>query len=499
MPNTRVIRIQPSDDATMEEGIAQIQREMRLPSAFPAVVEAAATQAAANPRLPDLDRTDIPFVTIDPPGSMDLDQAMWLERAASGYRVHYAIADVAAFVTAGDAVDVEANRRGETLYGGSSTIPLHPTILCENAASLLPDVVRPSILWTIDLDAQGEIAAIDVRRARVKSRAKLDYPSVQKSIDAGTADPIWSVLREIGQLRQALEKARGGVSLSLPDAEIGCTDGQWDLEYRISLDVEDWNAQISLLTGMAAAKLMVQGRVGVLRTLPPPDAASIDRLRLTAQALAIAWPRGQPYPDFIRALDASQPKHIAMMMACTMVLRGAGYAAFDGELPAQPMHSAIAAEYAHVTAPMRRLVDRYANEVCVALCSQQPVPDWTRSALPGLPVAMQDADRAAHRYERAIIDLAEAVILAPRVGETFAGAIVEVSHAGFHGSSGRDRSGRDHPSNDAAHNGIVMLRDPAIEAPVASNAELPLGGEVAVKLVQADPARRTTRFLVVGP
>ncbi|HTA63912.1 MAG TPA: RNB domain-containing ribonuclease, partial [Xanthomonadaceae bacterium] len=270
MPNTRVIRIQPSDDATLDQGIAQIQREMRLPTAFPPEVETAATQAAANPRLPELDRTDIALVTIDPPGSMDLDQAMWLERSTGGgFRVYYALADVAAFVSAGDAIDIEANQRGETLYGGSSTIPLLPVVLCENAASLLPDQLRPSILWTIDLDAQGEIGAIDVRRARVRSRLKCDYPSVQQALDAGTADPVWSVLREIGQLRQTLEKQRGGISLSLPDAEIGCTDGQWDLEYRVSLPIEDWNAQISLLTGMAAAKLMVQGKVGVLRTLPP--------------------------------------------------------------------------------------------------------------------------------------------------------------------------------------------------------------------------------------
>jgi len=490
MPNSRVIRIQPSDDATMERGIAQIRREMRLPGAFPPDVEAAAAKAAANPRLPELDRTDIPLVTIDPPGSMDLDQAMWLERNGEGYRVHYALADVAAFVTAGDAVDAEAHRRGETLYGGRSTIPLHPTVLCENAASLLPDQVRPSILWTIDLDAAGGIATIDVRRARVRSRQKCGYPTVQQALDAGSADPVWSLLREIGRKRQALEKARGGVSLSLPDAEIGCTDGQWELEYRTSLPVEDWNAQISLLTGMAAAKLMVEAKVGLLRTLPPPDEGSIARLRLTAQALHIPWPRGQSYPHFIRTLDPMQDRHVAMMMACTTVLRGAGYAAFDGALPAQPLHSAIAAEYAHVTAPMRRLADRHANEVCVALCAGAPVPDWARSALPGLPATMDASGRLAHRFERAIIDLAEAVILAPRVGETFAGAIIEVARGGPGDRNARGAS--------AAHAGIVMLRDPAIEARVTSADELPLGEEVAVRLVHADPARRVVEFAAAG-
>ncbi len=498
MPTARILRTPSSDDSTLDDGVAQIVRELQLPTSFPPEVEAAAAQAAANPRLPDLDRTDIALITIDPPGSMDLDQALFLERSASGYRVYYAIADVAAFVVAGDAIDIEANRRGETLYGATSTIPLHPKSLCEGAASLLPDQLRPAIFWTIDLDANGEIAAIDVRRARVKSRAKCDYASVQQGIDAGISDPMWDVLREIGGLRQQLEQKRGGVNLALPAVEINNVDGQWSLAYRVNHPVEDWNAQISLLTGLAAARLMVQGKVGILRTLPPPDPQSIARLRLTAQALDIAWPDALSYPDFIRSLDPASPKHVAMMMACTTVLRGAGYAAFNGSLPAQPLHSAIAAEYAHVTAPMRRLVDRYASEACVALCAQQPVPQWTLDALPGLPATMDASDRRAHTFERAVIDLAEAVILAPHIGESFDGAIVEVMRTS-QGYGGAGRAPRNAGSNGGdSRSGIVMLRAPAIEARVTSSSELQLGADVTVKLVEADPSRRSTRFALEG-
>ena len=101
---TRRLRIQPSSDQ-LEQGIAAIKAELQLPLAFPPEVEAAAAQAAANPRMPTLDRTDIALITIDPPGAMDLDQAMFVERREGGYRVHYAIADVAAFVASADPVD----------------------------------------------------------------------------------------------------------------------------------------------------------------------------------------------------------------------------------------------------------------------------------------------------------------------------------------------------------------------------------------------------------
>ena len=132
-------------------------------------------EAAAAPRLPDLDRTDMPFVTIDPASARDLDQALHIERDGDGYVVHYAIADLTAFITPGDPVDVEANRRGETLYGADSKIPLHPPVISEDAGSLLPDQVRPALVWTIQVDATGEGTDVDVERARVRSRAKLDY------------------------------------------------------------------------------------------------------------------------------------------------------------------------------------------------------------------------------------------------------------------------------------------------------------------------------------
>lgn len=475
MPITRRIRIDQDQDSTLTAGIAGIKREFKLPLAFPPEVEAAAAKAAASPRMPAADRTNIALITLDPPDSMDLDQAMFVERSGTGYRVYYAIADVAAFVIAGDPIDIEANRRGETLYGASDKIPLHPTVLSENAASLLPDQIRPALLWTIELDATGEGTSVDVIRACVKSRAKLNYASVQASIDAGTAEPMWSILRELGEKRAQREQRLGGINLPLPEQEISCVNGQWTVAFHPRHAVENWNEQVSLLTGMAAAHVMVTAKVGVLRTLPKPDPDAIERLRRTAAALAIDWPAAQSYPDFIRSLDPAQSRHVAMMVACTTVLRGAGYAAFNGNLPEQPMHWALAAEYAHATAPLRRLVDRYVGEVCVALCASQPVPAWALVALPGLPATMQAADHRASRFQHAVIDLTEAVTLAPRIGEVFDGAIVEL----------------------AANNpeqGVVMVRDPAIEAQVNSGAALTLGTSVKVKLVTADPDTRSTRF-----
>jgi exoribonuclease R len=279
----------------------------------------------------------------------------------------------------------------------------------------------------------------------------------------------------VGPKREQREKDRGGVSLQIPEQEIVPPTGAdgWRLAFRAPLPVEGWNAQISLLTGMAAAHLMLYGQVGILRTMPPADQESLRRLRQTAKALKISWPSELDYPEFVRSLDPSRPADAAMINACTVLFRGAGYRAFSGGVPEDVEHAALAIDYAHVTAPLRRLVDRYAGEVCVALCAGRPVPNWVLRGLDGLPDEMAGADRRARKYERAIIDLMEVVLLHDRVGETFPGTVVEVD---------RNR-----------HRGVVVLAEPAVEATVRGD-DLPLGHQIQVRLVSADSASGAATF-----
>jgi len=475
MPSNLVVRVKESSDA-LRDALREVERELDLPDEFPADVQEAAEAAAAAPRLPELDRTDLAFITIDPEGSMDLDQAVHIAREGTGFVVHYAIADVAAFVRPGDPVDVESHARGETLYGADTRIPLHPPALSEGAASLLPDQTRPALLWSITLDQAGTPTEVKVERALVRSRERTSYDVAQAELDDGTAGEVLQLLREVGELREQQERDRGGISLPLPEQEIDVTaDDEFRLELRRQQPVELWNAQISLLTGMCAARLMIDGRVGLLRTLPPADPRDVERLRRVAMGLGIEWPEDASYAAFIRTLDTSRPAHQAMVVACTRLLRGSGYAAFDGEVPAAHEHSAIAAPYAHVTAPLRRLGDRYAGEVCVALCAGEPVPDWVLTALPDLPKTLEESGRRAGSYQRAVLDVIEAGLLAHRVGEEFAGVITSVHE-------------------DDRRKGVVVLSEIGVEAPVTGAGDLPLGTEVRVTLESADLATRKVAF-----
>ncbi|MGH8873068.1 MAG: RNB domain-containing ribonuclease [Acidimicrobiia bacterium] len=457
-------------DSTVEAGFDSIRAEMGIRPAFPRQVMDEAEQS--DPRPPESDLTGIPFVTIDPPGSRDLDQALHLERRRGGFRVRYAIADVAAFVPIGGRVDEEARHRGLTLYGPDRRTLLYPTTLSEGKASLLPDQDRPAMVWEIDLDGDGEIVEGRVSRALVRSREQLTYDQVQGQLDAASAPAPLRLLAEVGRLRQLLEEERGAITLPIPEQQVVHEDGGWALEYRAPLPVEDWNAQISLLTGILAARFMVEGGVGVLRTLPPAPRFRVDRLRRVAKALDIAWPGDIAYPDLIRSLDARLPAHAAFLAEATDLFSGAGYQVLgDGEEP-HP-HAALATLYAHTTAPLRRLVDRYVGETCLALSQGSEVPGPVAEALAPLPEIMAQADSLAGRYEAACVNLVEAAVLANRVGEVFAGLVVDVH--------------RERPR------GEVQLRRPAVHARIDGE-DVDLGEELLVRLVEASVPTRLVRF-----
>lgn len=467
----------PVVPAQIQAGLQRLRDALAVPAEFPPDVLAEAEQAAKAPRPADrADRTDIELVTIDPEGSMDLDQAVHIAKNGAGYTVHYAIADVAAWVEPGGPIDAEAHRRGQTFYAPDQRATLHPPALSESAASLLADGhPRPALLWTIELDADGSQTSARVERSLVTSRARLSYNEVQHDLDAGTATDSLHLLEIVGRLRQVLEAARGGVSLDTPEQEITADGDDWRLEFRAALPVEGWNAQISLLTGAAAAEMMIAGKVGILRTLPPAEQWGIDKLRHAAKGLHIPWPSSMSYPEFIRTLKPTVPAHLAMMNASTVLFRGAAYTPFDGALPTTNLvHGALAMRYAHATAPLRRLVDRYVGETCVALSAGVAVPDWVRSELPGLPKVMAESDQRAKKYERGVVDLLEALVLSTRIGQTFTGTVVEI-----------DRDGTD---------GVLILTDPAVEARVTGSVKL--GEEITVRLVAADTTAGTVQFAV---
>lgn len=462
----------------------RLRAELDVTADFPDEVLAEAAAAIDRHAADRADRRDLELVTVDPPGSLDLDQAVRVTADADGFEVHYAIADVAALVQPGGAVDAESRRRGETLYFPDGNVPLHPRTLSEGAGSLLAGQDRPAVLWTVRVAADGEVLEAAVQRALVCSRARLDYAGVTADAAAGRLHPAIAALPGFGATRRRWALERGAVELELPDQEVVANDDPaagraWTLRLAPSTPADTWNAQVSLLIGRCAGTMMRAAGTGLFRTLPSASAEAVGELRAVAEHLRVPWPAGATPGQFLAGLPQEAPSTLALMSAGAKLMRGAGYRAVaPGDPPvddADLVHAAVGGLYGHVTAPLRRLADRFATEVCLAASAGTAVPDWTVEALPALGKIMSRADAAGATAARRSIDLAEAVVLADQLGARFEATVL------------RDPTDRKQAE--------IFIDTPAIIAPCAPAPAA--GSRCTVAVTAADPAAGTVAFAAV--
>jgi VacB/RNase II family 3'-5' exoribonuclease len=447
----------------LADGLAAIRLQYQVPAAFPPEVEAAAQAAAKRALTAHADRTALPFVTLDPATSTDLDQAFAIEPAGADLLLHYAIADVAWFVDDGDAIDTEAWHRGETLYLPDGKAGLYPRVLSEGAASLLPDGERPAIIFTVRVAPDGAAKIDEVERARIRSRAKLAYDSVRDT-------DLPSDFAELSRRIAAAETRRGAARVDPPEQEVAAgADGRLALAFRPRLESEARNAAMSLATNLAVADLLQAHHTGLFRIMPEPDAAAVARLRHAAVAFGIIWPAETTLQQLEPTLDPADPRQAAFMLAIRRAGNGASYAPYhDGQVP---WHAAMAATYAQATAPLRRLADRYVVRAALAVANGEAVPDAVTDAFQRLPKVMARADMLSGQIDRAVIDLAEAVMLQGREGETFAAVATDLDDRGTQ----------------------VQLRDLPIVARIPANGFAP-GQPITLKLTSADPENRHITF-----
>lgn len=449
----------------LRDHVGAIRAELGLSDTFPAGVEQAAGMAARRSIGPEhVDRTDVEFVTLDPPESTDLDQAFTIERGSGDdLLLRYAIADVGWFVRPGDPVDAEAWRRGVTVYLPDGKVPLYPAVLSEQAASLLPGGPRPAVVFMVRVGAGGEASLDGVERALVRSRAKLGYETV-------TLGELPAGFDELSRRMKLAEDRRGAGRVEFPEQEVEpAGDDGYRLVLRPRLGSEESNAAMSLATNMAVADALHSAATGLYRVMEAPSERSVRALRLTAEAVGLEWPAAQSLEVFERSLSTSDPRAAAFLLA---VRRAGGAASYEPyRAGAEPWHAAMAARYAHATAPLRRLADRYVVEAALAVASGASPTDEVEEAFSRLPAAMADGERLANRAERMALDLVEALVLHGREGEQFEAVVVDEAGEGVQ----------------------IQLRDLAVLARVAARGVNP-GDDLTVRLVEADPTRRLVRF-----
>jgi len=450
-------------DGALSRGLADIRVQFGVQTSFPANVSADANVAAVRPTSGHLDWTDRSFVTLDPESSTDLDQAFSIEREGSDLILHYAIADVAWFVSASDALDREAWARGTTIYMPDEKASLYPGRLSEGAASLLPNVERPSVVFTVRIDQAGKSSLDGAVRAIISSRAKLAYETVRPA-------DLPSDFAELSRRIEQAEDARGAARVDAPEQELVVdTAGHFSLDFRPQLEAETQNASLSLAANLAIADALLAHRTGLFRVMAEPDERALNRLRHTAKALGLVWQKDLPLKQFERGLDNVNPRYAAFQIAVRRAGPRASYAPYKSGMV--PWHSAMAATYAHATAPLRRLADRYVIEAALQVANGQAVSEELSVIFQRLPAVMAKAEERADQIDRATLDLAEAVVLEGREGSRFNAVVTDVDERGAR----------------------IQLSDPAVIARVDGKGAMP-GDAIAVELVNVDVAHRQVRF-----
>ena len=450
----------------LAEGLEAIRTQFQLPAAFPPAAEAEAEVVAR--RRPDqhADRTALPFVTLDPAQSRDLDQAFAIESSGSDLILHYAIADVGWFVPNGGAMDAEAWIRGTSQYLPDGKAPLYPPALSEGAASLLPDGDRPAIIFTVRVDQAGAARLDGVERALIRSRAKLAY-------ETATEQELPTDFAELARRIEAAERERGGARVEPPEQEVVQDNGCYRLRFRPQSWAEQRNAAMSLATNLAVADALLAAHTGLFRIMDEPMEWAVRRLHHTAKALGIDWPKKEPLQQLEHRLDPEDHDQAALMIAIRRASPGAAYQPYrDG---VKPWHAAVAATYAHATAPLRRLADRFVVETALAIANGRPVPEAAQAAFELLPAVMAKADALGGQINRAVIDLAEAVALQGREGERFQAVVTDVDQRGAR----------------------IQICSPPVVARLKDK-ELVPGQDLPVRLDSTDPTTRTVHFSALG-
>jgi len=203
--------------------------------------------------------------------------------------------------------------------------------------------------------------------------------------------------------------------------------------------------------------------------MPEPDERFTWRLRHSAKALGLDWPKHEPLKQFELGLDGADPRHAAFMTAVRRAGPGASYAPYqDGVVP---WHSAMAATYAHATAPLRRLADRYVIEAALQIAGGRTVSEELNAAFQRLPAVMAKGEGKAGQVGRAVLDLAEAVVLQGREGSRFDAVVTDVDERGTR----------------------IQLSEPAVVARVDGKGAMP-GDRIAVELVNVDVLHRQVTF-----
>jgi ribonuclease R len=460
---------------------------------------------ALDPATPkgreDLTRT--PLVTIDPVDARDHDDAVWAapdeaKQNQGGWVVIVAIADVAAYVRPGGALDRGAERRGVSVYFPDRVVPMLPERLSTDLCSLKENEPRPCLAVRMVFDAQGGKVAHKFVRGWMRSAAKLSYEQAQAAIDGKPDDktgpllepvlkPLWAAYRAV----QAAREKRAPLEIEAPERKIVLDErGKvLDVVRRARFDAHKLIEEFMIQANVAAAETLEKKRRTVIyRVHDEPAKERVEALSEFLPQVGLKWSKGErATPKRFNALLSQAAKGEHAEVVNDMVLRTQAQAVYAVE---NLGHFGLnLARYAHFTSPIRRYADLTVHRALIdalGFGSDGARPE-DELRLAGVAERISTAERQAMAAERSAGDRYLSEFLADKVGATFkariggvtrAGCFVRLVETGADGLAPASRLGRERFIHDASAQSLVGEE---------SGGRYRMGMAVEVKLVEATP------------
>jgi len=427
---------------TLATEIESVCRTLGIPVHFGQDAEAEA-RAFTQPGVEDLrGRTDLRgqlTITIDPHDAKDHDDAVAIERTASGYSLTVSIADVSYYVRPGTALDGEAYERGTSVYFPGRCVPMLPEALSSNLASLRPHEDRLAVSVALEISPSGEVGTIRFMRSVIRSDHRLSYEEVQEILDAPAtqADLAGTITTMAECATQLLHRRleRGAIDLDIPEAVISLdADGfPAKIEKRPRLMAHRVIEEFMLAANEAVARELERTGVPFLyRIHERPGADAMMRLADSVRLVGLRMEHegADVRPKAIQRLATRSRGTPHERLVHMMILRSMTQARYSAH---KEIHFGLAsAAYCHFTSPIRRYPDLVVHR---ALCSR--IADGSgrlpsAQALESVAEQCSQRERRAMDAERDVQRAAGILYMQKHVGDTFEGTVTSVQRYGFY-------------------------------------------------------------------
>jgi ribonuclease R len=443
----RIVRVlgEPSEPRVLTEAAMEM---FNLPSIWPAAVTGAAgrfdRQVGQHESAGRVDLRKLPLVTIDGEDARDFDDAVFAEPAGDGWRLIVAIADVSHYIRKADPIDVEARRRGTSVYFPDRVVPMLPEELSNELCSLKPQVDRLCMVCEMQIDARGTVTRAKFYRGIMHSHARLTYNQVD-ALHRGADPEGYAHIRRLGPVIEnlygvykslAMARARrGALDLDLPEVKIELDESGSIVGVRSRLrnDAHRLIEECMIAANVESARYLGRHRVATLyRVHNGPEGDKLEELRLLFQSL------GVPMPDTARTRPREINRGLQLLrdrpdfpMLATAVLRSMTQAVYQ---PANNGHFGLAlSAYAHFTSPIRRYPDLLVHRAIGHLIDGGKPGAFSYDATTmeqlGKSTSMQE--RRADEATRYVDARCKCLFMQHRVGEVLDGVVTGVTHFGL--------------------------------------------------------------------